>query len=87
MAKADQLLSDEKHQIYSKSYIMREATYLNLLMMLAKSGRFPALMLKILIGAPVVKVLNSDMLKPLVKHFYIGLKKSYHLIKKVANRA
>lgn len=83
MAKTDGLITDEKRQIYTKSYTMREPNYLNLLMTLSKGGRFPSLFLKFLVSGPVVTVLNSKPIKPFFKYLYIGLEGLYHFAKKL----
>src|SRR4030042_1913049 len=82
MAKKDGYLKDDRQEIYSKSYTMREPGYLNLLMTLAKGGRFPGPLLKFLVNRQVVRILNSNILKPFFKHFYIELKRLFHFIKK-----
>ena len=81
MAKKDGLIQDEKKQIYGKSYTMSSLNYLNLLMTFAKRGRFPGPLLKFLVSDPVVAVLNSKPLRPLVKFLYIFLKSSARLVK------
>lgn len=87
MAKKDHLIEDEKKQIYEKSYTMREPSYLNLLITISKSGKFPGPLLKLLVSSPVVSVLNSKPLKPLFKYVYAGLKIAYRLLKRVTGRS
>jgi anaerobic magnesium-protoporphyrin IX monomethyl ester cyclase len=86
MAKEDGFIEDERRQIYSKSYTMREPSYLNFLMTLAKGGHFPSPLLKFFVSAPAVKVFNSKPMKPLFKHLFIYLKAGYHLLKKFRNK-
>lgn len=86
MAKADGLITDEKRQIYTKSYTMRESNYFNLLITLAKGGQFPSLLLKFFISKPVVKVFNSKPMRPFFKYLYIGLKGLYHFAKKLLKK-
>ncbi len=86
MAKSDGIITDEKKQIYAKSYGMREPNYLNLLMTLSKNGRMPSLLLKFLISSPVLKVLNSKPLKPFFKYLDKGLRRISHLIKRFVKR-
>ncbi|MEK6673891.1 MAG: radical SAM protein [Nitrospirota bacterium] len=86
MAKSDGMIGDDRREIYSKSYTMREPSYLNLLMAMAKGGRFPGPLLKFLVSGPVVNVLNSAAMKPFFKHFYILLKKAYTILKRVLGR-
>ena len=81
MAKADGFIKDDRLEIYSKSYTMREPGYPNLLMILAKGGRFPSPLLKLLVSRPVVRVLNSNAMRPFFKYLYIGLKCGFHFIK------
>jgi len=81
MAKDDGFITDEKRQIYTKSYTMREPSYLNLLMTLAKGGHFPATLLKFFTSEKVLIVLNSKAMKPFFKNFFIIFRRAYHLIK------
>lgn len=83
MAKNDGFITDEKRQIYSKTYAMREPSYLNLLMTLAKGGRFPSPLLKFFLSDGVLKILNRDGMKPFFRYFYINLKQMYHSLKKL----
>jgi len=78
---------DEKKQIYEKSYTMREPNYLNLLMTLSKNGKFPSMLLKILVNTPTVNILNSRPMKPLFKSLYVGMKSAYKLAKRLTGRA
>jgi len=87
MAKADGIITDEKKQIYAKSYGMREPNYLNLLMTLSKGGHMSSLLLKLLISNPVVKILNSKPMKPFFRYLDKGLRGTSHLIKKLVKRA
>ena len=83
MAKADGFIKDDRLEIYSRSYTMREPNYLNLLMSLAKGGRFPSPLLKFMVSKHVVRILNSKPLKPFFKYFNIMLRRGLHLIKKL----
>lgn len=74
MATRDGLLIDERKEIYAKSYTMREANYLNLLMTLAKRGGFPSPLLKLLVNPPLVTIFNSGPLRPFFRFLYILLK-------------
>lgn len=67
MAIRDGLVGDERREIYAKSYAMRQGNYLNLLITLARGGRFPGPLLKLLVSDPFVAVLNSRPLKPLFR--------------------
>lgn len=74
MATRDGLLTDERKEIYAKSYTMREANYLNLLMTLAKGGGFPSPLLKLLVNWPLVTIFNGKPLRPFFKFLYLLLK-------------
>ncbi|MEK6531064.1 MAG: radical SAM protein [Deltaproteobacteria bacterium] len=86
-AKRDGLITDEKKQIYEKSYTMRAPNYLNLLMTLSKNGRFPSALLKILVNPPLVNILNSAPMRPVFKYLYIGLKALNNIIKRLLHPA
>jgi len=82
MAKKDGLIVDEKSQVYSKDYNVREPNYFNLLITLSKKGKFPSLLLKFLISKPVIKIFNSKIMKGSFKYIYRGLQDLSHLMKK-----
>jgi radical SAM superfamily enzyme YgiQ (UPF0313 family) len=86
MAKADGFIKDERLEIYSKSYTMRKPDYLNLLMTLAKGGSFPSPLLKFMVSKQVVRILNSNTMKPFFKYVHIGLKRGFHFIKKLLKK-
>lgn len=86
MATKDGLVRDERREVYAKSYTMREPNYLNLLMTLAKGGRFPSPILRILVSSPLVDILNSRPLRPFFKWFYKVLEATYKSLKKVLGR-
>ncbi len=86
MAKEDGFIEDERKQIYSKSYTMREPSYLNLLMTLAKGGRFPTPLLRFFISRPVVATLNGKAMKPFFKYLFVVLRGVYRTIKKLLNK-
>jgi len=83
-AKEKGYISDEFKEIYNKTYTMHDPNYFNLLMALSRKGRFPSLLLKILIRSPQVDILNSNLLRPFFKHLYVGLKKFYHSMKRLS---
>ena len=74
MATKDGFVADEHREIYAKSYTMREANYLNLLMTLAKGGKFPGPLLRLLINPPLVTIFNSAPLRPFFRYLYALLK-------------
>lgn len=83
LAKGDGFIKDERRDIYEKSYTMREANYLNLLITLSKNGKFPSPLLRLLVSPPFVNILNSRPMKPIFRFLYIGLKKAYKMTKKI----
>ncbi len=87
MATRDGFLADERRQIYAKSYTMREANYLNLLMSLAKGGRFPGPLLKLLVNPPLVTIFNSRPLRPFFRLVYIALKSLKQRVRRPARQA
>jgi radical SAM superfamily enzyme YgiQ (UPF0313 family) len=86
MATRDGKVHDERKEVYAKSYTMREPNYLNLLMTLAKRGKFPSPLLSILVSSPLVDILNSRPLRPFFKWFYRALEMTYKSLKKVLGR-
>ncbi|MDY7033043.1 MAG: radical SAM protein [Thermodesulfobacteriota bacterium] len=86
MAKADGLINDEQQEIYSKSYTMREPSYLNLLITLAKDGRFPSPLLKFLVSGPALMLFNCKPMKPFFKYLFRGLKKMYGSAKRLLEK-
>ncbi|MBF0568643.1 MAG: B12-binding domain-containing radical SAM protein [Nitrospirae bacterium] len=86
MARDDGLIADDKRDIYSKSYTMRQPNYLNLLMTLARGGKFPNTLLKFLTAPGIVDVLNARALRPVFKRFYLGLQMAYRLAKGLGGR-
>lgn len=87
LATKDGLVGDERRQVYAKSYTMREANYLNLLMTLAKGGRFPGPLLRLLVAPPLVTALNSRTLRPLFRVLYRALKSLKRLLRGPARTA
>jgi hypothetical protein len=65
---------------------MRDPSYLNLLMTFSRNGRFPSPLLNFLLSSPTVDILNSNLMKPVFKWFYVGLRASYKTVKKLAGR-
>lgn len=80
-AKSDGFISNELKDIYGKSFSMNQPTYLNLLMMLAKHGKFPGPLLKLLVSHPLVDVLNSRPLKPLFRVLIPAMRFAYRFLK------
>ncbi|MHC1791198.1 B12-binding domain-containing radical SAM protein [Solidesulfovibrio sp.] len=65
MAAADGFLTDERRQVYTKSYTMRRPDYINLLILLAKGGRMPSGLLRLLASGPVAGLLTRPVFTPL----------------------
>lgn len=81
MAVEDGLISDEHRDIYAKTYTMSRLNYLNILILLSKTGKMPGKVLNLLLSAPVVKVLDNGIAEPFLKYFYLGLKRGYRAVK------
>ncbi len=64
LASRDGLVNDEKAEIYDRMFFERHDSYTNTLLFLARSGKFPHGLLKILIDRRVVDVMTSDYLAP-----------------------
>jgi hypothetical protein len=87
MAKKDGYIGDEKRDIYTKTYTMSKLNYLNVLILLSKTGRFPSRLLQVLLAAPLVTVFNSKFFEPLIKMFYLTLRGGYRFVKGLGARA
>lgn len=81
-AVADGLISNERDEIYNKTYTMREPTYLNLLMALCKNGRFPSPLLKIMLARPALRVFNSPLLAPVFRALFKGGRRLKHALRR-----
>lgn len=86
MAKENGFFVDERREIYNKTYAMREPTYLNLLITLAKGGQFPARLLKFLVSTPLVEIMCGKSMKPVFKLVYTGMKTVHHAAKGFVNK-
>ncbi len=64
LASRDGLVNDEKAEIYDRMFFERHDSYTNTLLFLARSGRFPHSLLKVLIDRRVVDVMTSDYMAP-----------------------
>ncbi len=64
LATRDGLVNDEKAEIYDRMFFERHDSYTNTLLFLARSGKFPHSLLKVLIDRKVVDVMTSDYLAP-----------------------
>jgi len=64
IAARDGLVNDEKAEIYDRMFFERHDSYTNTLLFLARSGKFPHPLLKVLIDKRVVRVATSDYLAP-----------------------
>lgn len=64
LASRDGLVNDEKAEIYDRMFFERHDSYTNTLLFLARTGRFPHGLLKVLIDRRVVDVMTSDYMAP-----------------------
>ena len=64
LASRDGLVNDEKAEIYDRMFFERHDSYTNTLLFLARSGKFPHSLLKVLIDRRVVDVMTSDYMAP-----------------------
>lgn len=67
----DGFITDERREIYAKSYTMRSANYLNLLFSVTKGGKLPGGFLKLLVTSPVVDILNSRFMAPFFRAVFV----------------
>lgn len=81
MAKSDGFIDNEKRDIYTKTYTMAKLNYLNILILLSKTGKFPSRLLKILVSDHAVRFFSSKLVEPIIRAFYKGLKGGYQLVK------
>lgn len=81
MACADGLVRDEYGEVYSKSYTMREPSYLNLLFTLAKGGRMPAALLRLLVSRPTLALFNNRWMHRFFRGLYRSLRGVYRRLK------
>lgn len=87
MARDDGFIADERRDIYTKTYTKSRLTYLNVLILLSKTGRFPAPLLKLCLAPPLLPLLNSTPVQPLIRLFYRVTRFSYRFLKHLAGRA
>ncbi len=87
MAKKDGYVRNETEEIYGKTWVMKESNYFNLLIVLAKNGRLPAFLLKILISRPVVAVASHRAFKPLIRFVFKGKARMRHWMGRVMRAA
>ena len=64
IAARDGLVNDEKAEIYDRMFFERHDSYTNTLLFLARSGKMPHGLLKMLIDERVVEVMTSDYMAP-----------------------
>ncbi|MBT3220673.1 MAG: radical SAM protein [Proteobacteria bacterium] len=72
-ALADNLIVDEKSQIYDHMFSVRRDSYENTLLSLSRSGQFPHPLLKLLIHPAAVDLAHSRASRPLSKLVKTGL--------------
>jgi anaerobic magnesium-protoporphyrin IX monomethyl ester cyclase len=86
MAAADGHITDERRQVYTKSYTMRRPDYVNCLILLAKGGWFPSRVLVFLALDAVAGVLGHRALSPLWRLAFAVLGPAKRLVKKALGR-
>jgi hypothetical protein len=64
IAARDGLVNDEKAEIYDRMFFERHDSYTNTLLFLARSGKFPHSLLKMMIDERVVNTMTSDYMAP-----------------------
>ena len=84
LAMRDGLVQDEKDEIYDKMYFEKNDTYTNVLLYLAKSGRFPSSLLKVLIDKRVAEAATSDYARPFASMAKLGVGKLRALLRNPA---
>lgn len=82
LAQESGLIGDELKEVYNKTYVMRELNYLNLLLVLARNGRFPSGLLKLLISKSALAVFDSKPCKPFFKALYLVTRALHRALKK-----
>ena len=64
LAVRDGLVCDERSEIYDRMYSERHDSYTNTLLFLARTGRFPHPLLKVLTNSSVARAMTSDYASP-----------------------
>ncbi|UJX43136.1 B12-binding domain-containing radical SAM protein [Desulfovibrio sp. JY] len=86
MAVADGYLTDERSQVYTKSYTMRRPDYCNFLILLAKGGRFPSGLLALCARDGVAKVFGSKLFRPFWELAFAVAGPAKRLVKRLLGR-
>ena len=86
MAAADGFLTDERRQVYTKSYTMRRPDYVNLLILLAKGGRMPSRLLAVLASDGLGGLLSRPAFDPLWRLLFGLMEPVKRLLRAVAGR-
>jgi anaerobic magnesium-protoporphyrin IX monomethyl ester cyclase len=79
MAKQEGIIKEDC-RFYSK----KRRGYLKLVFIAGKSGKLPGWLLRFLVSAPVVLVLNSSVLKPVIEIFELGVREIFNKGKSLA---
>lgn len=87
MAAADGLLTDERRDVYTKSYTMRRPDYVNFLILLAKGGRFPSSLLALCAAGLLARALSAKALEPLWRLAFATAGPAKRLVKRLLGRA
>ncbi len=86
MAKADGLITDEDRQVYLKNFLAFRPTYTTLLLLLDHNGRIPPFLLRLLVSRPVVAVMTSPVMRPIVMMVFTGVRLSTRVMVKLQKK-
>ena len=86
MAAADGHLTDERGQVYTKSYTMRRPDYVNFLILAAKGGGFPSALLRLAASDAVAGVLSRPAFAPLWRLLFAVAGPAKRLVKTLLGR-
>ncbi len=90
LATQDGLIVDEKAEIYDRMFFERHDSYANTLLFLARTGKFPHLLLEVLTHPKLAKAMTSETMGPVgdvVKAGLSGLRKAKRRHGHVADQA
>ncbi|MDQ1336020.1 MAG: anaerobic magnesium-protoporphyrin monomethyl ester cyclase [Thermodesulfobacteriota bacterium] len=81
IAKDNGFILDDRNEIYNRSWNDRKINYINLLFLLAKSGRMPGWFLRRLADRYLVKVFNTKLANKLLVRLMPAFKKGLSVVK------
>jgi radical SAM superfamily enzyme YgiQ (UPF0313 family) len=70
MAASEGTITDETEDIYRKSYTARRPGYHTLLLLLARNGRFPGWLMRVMASRPVCALLGGAALQPVYERLF-----------------